>query len=71
VVCSTSHRYRATGAFTIAKKRFPGRKALIAIGNRRCRSLVSTRRFFFSWKDKAIWNLEHDHTMVCYSKRSS
>jgi hypothetical protein len=71
VVCGTAHRYRAVGAFTITKSRYPGRSALIRIGRHRCPHIVGRHRYFYSWSDKQLWNLVHDHTMVCYAQRSN
>jgi hypothetical protein len=70
-VCSTPHRYRAVGAFTVAKNKFPGKKALVQIGRSRCPSIVGHHRYFFSWMPKAYWNLVHDRTVVCYSQRTN
>ena len=69
--CTARHNYRATGAFTVPSKTFPGRHQMIKIGNKRCPALVSTPSFFFSWKPKGTYNGHHDHTIVCFSKTRS
>jgi hypothetical protein len=69
--CTAPHTYRATGAFTVAARRFPGSKQMIKLGNQHCASRVSSAQFRFSWKPKAIYNGFHDHTIVCYSKTRS
>jgi hypothetical protein len=71
-VCTATHRYRSTGAFTVALERYPGRAALLRIGRKRCPALVSTDGDFrFTWAPKTLWNLVHDRTIVCYSHTSS
>jgi hypothetical protein len=66
--CKAAHVYRATGSFTIAAKRYPGRKQLLSIGRSKCPAMVSTDTSFrFTWNPKPVWNLVHDRVMVCYS----
>ena len=70
-VCSSSHNYRATGAFTV-KGRYPGDTKLAGIARKRCPALVSTpRRFLFAHQSKFTWNNVHDHAVVCFSHRSN
>jgi hypothetical protein len=70
-VCSATHDYRSTGAFTV-KGRYPGDTKLAGIARHRCPALVSTpRRFLFAHKAKVVWNNEHDHAVICFSHRSS
>ena len=70
--CTASHTYRTTGSFTVGLKKFPGTKRIIQIGRNRCPALVSTdRNYLFTWKLKATYNVQHDHTVVCFSRTSS
>jgi hypothetical protein len=69
--CSGRHGYRATGSFTVAGKAFPGRPALVRAGRASCPSRVDSRAYLFTWRPKLIWNLIHDHTVVCFTKTSS
>jgi hypothetical protein len=69
--CSSRHSYRATGSFTVASSRFPGRTALVHAGRAKCPSRVNSRSYLFIWKPKLIWNLVGDRTVVCFTKTSS
>ena len=70
--CKATHSYRATGSFNVDVKTFPGRKRIIQIGRNRCPALVSTDRdFLFSWKPQVLYNVAHDHTVVCFSRSAS
>ena len=69
-MCSASHDFRATGAFTVTGS-YPGDSKLAGIARKRCPALVSTpRRFLFSHQAKFTWNNLHDHAVVCFSHRS-
>jgi hypothetical protein len=65
--CQADHQYRATGTFVL-RKRFPGRTALLHAGRSQCPTRVSTDTDFrFTWSPEPVWNLAHDHVVVCYS----
>lgn len=67
--CGFAHAYRATGTFVVARKAYPGRAALLRLGRSKCPAVVSTdTNFRFTWSPKLVWNLVHDHVVVCYSK---
>jgi hypothetical protein len=69
--CQARHQYRSTGTFTLTG-RFPGRRALLHAGRSRCPSRVSTDTDFrFTWTPAPVWNLAHDHVVVCYSHTTS
>jgi hypothetical protein len=69
-VCTATHDFKATGAFTV-KGSYPGATKLAGIARHRCPALVSTpRRFLFAHQPKFTWNTEHDHVVVCFSHRS-
>jgi hypothetical protein len=69
-VCSAPHNYRATGAFTVAG-RYPGDRRLGRIAIHRCPALVSSPQFLFAHQSRYTWTKEHDHAVVCFSKRSN
>ena len=70
-VCSAPHNYRATGAFTVTG-RYPGNSTLGRIALRRCPALVSTpHQFLFTHVSRFTWNHEHDHAVVCLSRRTN
>jgi hypothetical protein len=66
-MCKAPHAWRATGTFTVAGK-YPGKKALNKKGNRKCQSRVHSKVYRWTYRDKASWNLDHDHVVVCYTK---
>jgi hypothetical protein len=68
--CSAGHLFRATGAFTVPGKKFPGTKAIEKLANKRCLAHVSSRDFMFTWKNQPYYTWRNDHTVVCYSKTS-
>jgi hypothetical protein len=66
--CSKPHTFRATGTFTVSR-RFPGKRALNTMAERRCMSRVrAARTFTWRYTDKITWNSGHDHVVVCYAK---
>jgi len=67
--CTLRHRYRAAGAVKVAIKKYPGRKAMVKIGRSRCPKIVTTDADFrFTWQGKTVWNVAHDHALVCYNR---
>lgn len=66
-VCADRHTFRATGALTVDRKRFPSEQAWKRIGDQRCRSAVSSRYFRFGWPSEVAWKAG-DHTLTCYSQ---
>ncbi len=70
--CAFAHSYRATGTFVVARHDYPGRAALLRLGRSKCPAMVSTdTNFRFTWAPKLVWNLVHDHVVVCYSHTKS
>jgi putative regulator of septum formation len=70
--CAFAHAYRSTGTFVVAQQTYPGRAALLRLGRSRCPAVVSTdTNFRFTWSPKLVWNLVHDHVVVCYSHNKS
>jgi hypothetical protein len=70
VVCTASHRYASMGAFNVAKAKFPGKTALYRAARRHCGAFTGHRRWFASWEPRLVWNVTHDHAVVCYGKSS-
>jgi hypothetical protein len=66
-VCAKKHTFRATAAIKIDAKRFPSDQAWRGIGERRCRSAVSSRSYRFGWPSKAAWKAG-DRVLICYSQ---
>lgn len=69
--CVFAHSYRSTGTFVVARQTYPGRAALLRLGRSKCPRVVSTdTNFRFTWSPKLVWDLVHDHVVVCYSHTS-
>jgi Septum formation len=70
--CAFAHVYRSTGTFVVARQAYPGRAALLRLGRAKCPAVVTTdTNFRFTWSPKLVWNLVHDHVVVCYSHTKS
>ncbi|MFT3873209.1 MAG: septum formation family protein [Nocardioides sp.] len=65
--CNKRHQFRATGTFVMKTKKYPSRKKFIKAGTKRCRNLVSSEDYRFSWPFDDRWKTG-DHVVVCYSK---
>ena len=69
--CSQPHRWRASGAFTVAGA-YPGQHKLNSKADRKCRSRVTADKpYRWTYQDKVTWNAGGDHVVVCYSPSRS
>ncbi|HEX3298119.1 MAG TPA: septum formation family protein [Nocardioides sp.] len=67
--CSSRHGWHATGAFVIASKRYPGRKAVNRRAASTCVSRVqSGKPYRWTYWTKINWQVGGDHAVICYSK---
>jgi hypothetical protein len=64
--CSRPHRYRAKGSIRL-RGPFPGRRALLRIGQRRCPALVPRGAYHFTWSSRQAWRAGQKR-IVCYTK---
>jgi hypothetical protein len=70
--CAFTHAYRSTGTFVVGQRAYPGRAALLRLGRSKCPAVVSTdTNYRFTWSPKLVWDLVHDHVVVCYSHITS
>lgn len=68
--CSKAHAWRATGAKTVDRDTYPGRKYMVRLANNKCPGLTTGNTWYATWYGRFYWKLGN-HTLVCYSKTSS
>jgi hypothetical protein len=69
-VCSKTHSIRATGAFKVFSKTYPGPERFARLAARRCPKLTTTRSWLYRSPPSAdMWRVGY-RTIVCFSKTS-
>lgn len=66
-VCSAKHQWKAAGDFTMAKGRYPSTTKFRNVAASRCRRLVTTRSYVYTYPSKAQWTSGY-RIMICHSK---
>lgn len=67
-VCSKSHSFRATGAFKVYSRTYPGPQRFAQLAQRRCPKLTTTRRWLYDPPGSdEVWAAGR-RTVVCFSK---
>lgn len=68
--CDDRYAWKAAGDFFIHQQRYPAKRAMVRLGQRRCPALVSTDRYRFTWPSKAAWAWG-SRIGICFSKTRS
>lgn len=67
-VCAKRHTYRATGAFKLDTKTYPGEKRFVRAAHRRCPALTSSVRWRYQFPGhRDQWKAGY-RSIVCYSQ---
>ena len=68
--CDADHKFKATHAFKLTGKRYPGKKRVKRIATKGCKTRVSTAGLRFEWPNRGEW-ADGNRLVVCFSAHTA